>query len=85
MKNESAFDSLAQNQEEIDLLKMVYPDLVSISDDGRIMAKLSDDIDVTFTLPEGYPEKFVAILSSNLMINLCLDVRQSIKLRLQFT
>jgi hypothetical protein len=48
---------MEQNEQELDLVKMVYSDLVSISDNGDILVKLPNDIEVVFSLPQGYPTK----------------------------
>lgn len=51
--------NLAQKQEEIELLKVVYPDLVNILSPNRIQVKLASDIEVIFQLPAGYPTRLI--------------------------
>lgn len=51
-------------QEETELVKLVYPDLAQI-DGRRVHVRFTTDIEVVFTLPEGYPERFVSYFDRN--------------------
>jgi hypothetical protein len=52
------FAQMEANKEELDLIKLVYSDLVQVSDGGKITVTLSGGIQVVFELPDGYPERF---------------------------
>jgi hypothetical protein len=59
MKNDNDADNMAKKQEEIELIQMVYPDLVKIVGTNRIQVKLVFDIEIIFRLPPGYPTRLV--------------------------